>query len=927
MTRPDQPAAQKLLREAITIKAQESMSADATSTADATRVPLLYLDPMFDQILIMFPQDNLRELNRRLRHYYKYDPYVRSIIDFHTETPISDFELRCPENPEAQDYYNDFKDRKNLINVCSNLLRDYWLLGESFFYGNWDADNQEFLEFVQLPPEEVEVHSAYISTQRVYVLRPNREIAKMMKSSNIADRALSEMIRKINPEQAEHLKRNRPFPLDTNRLIVMQREMSGYSNRGVSPVMAVVKDLMFQDFLHLFRTVFIQRHCLSADTDVLTLDGFKNITELKKGDTIASFNPTTEQMEYHPAIEMYEYDYDGDMIEYDTPYCRLMATPEHKMWLRNFPHYKDGIRKDSEWKMVEAQNTPIGCEFRSIANWMGIEPIGPVTIGDKQIPIKPFLKLAGFFIAEGCCSEDRTMTIVQSAKSAQFNAAMQETIGELPIAVSTKQYHQVVTLPDETKYEHDMCYYKVFSEDIAQYMQEQFGRGAINKKIPSWIKMLSKEYLQILLDAMMLGDGCTWNADGVNKRAYYTSSKQLADDVQEIAIKLGYSAIIRTPQKMGSVWQKHQRYIISFGNVEDRIYHKGRYPRLWKKNQIKNVHYTGKVYCPSVPPHHLIFARRNGRVVITGQSYPLKMFKIGSEAKGFMPSKKMLNDFRGQLLQAINDPDYNLITHPFVTVESHSGHDKILPLIPYYDLVKQRIFAGLFVSEAIVSGEKTPYAGGITFMRGLMNRYLTVRNNLEIQLKQKVFAPLARKRGFVDKHDNPILPKFFWHKANLLSSQAIQTMLINLREKGELPFQHIAEMFGFDTEDIAHQFKIEEGTRTDQLWRKVRDEAIVKNKTARTAYLQGANVEDALKAAIEAGDKSDEGPKKELDKGVGPSKKMSLPTESPTAPQPEELKTEKPARMPGEALPEGAPSLPGERRPRPGETPEGPAGV
>src|SRR5512142_2744170 len=42
------------------------------------QVPLQYVDPLFDPILIVFPQDNVRELNRRLRHYYKFEPYIRS---------------------------------------------------------------------------------------------------------------------------------------------------------------------------------------------------------------------------------------------------------------------------------------------------------------------------------------------------------------------------------------------------------------------------------------------------------------------------------------------------------------------------------------------------------------------------------------------------------------------------------------------------------------------------------------------------------------------------------------------------------------------------------------------------------------------------------------------------------------------------------
>jgi len=546
----------------------------------AIRIPMLYMDPMFDQILILFPQDNIRELNRRLRHYYKYNPYIRSIIDFHTETPISDFELRCPESKEAEEYYRDYKDRVDLFEVCTQALRDYWLLGESFHYGNWDDTEMEFDSFVHYPPEEVEISSAYISPQKVYSLRPNKDIAKMLRSTNQADTIISDYIRTAMPQQVRAIENNQPHVLKSTQLIVMQRTMAGYINRGVSPLLSVVKDLMYEDFLNLYRTTFIQRH-----------------------------------------------------------------------------------------------------------------------------------------------------------------------------------------------------------------------------------------------------------------------------------------------------------------------------------------------------------------------SYPLKLFKLGSEAKGFIPSKKMFAEFRSQLVQAINDPDYNLVTHPFITVDYVTGHDKILQLIPFYELVKSRIFAGLFVSDAIVSGEKTPYAAGITFMKGLMNRYLTVRNQLEQEIKRKVFHHLARSRKFykpsaadvahsVRTRRNPgqlIIPEFFWKKANLLSNQAIMQMAMGLRDKKEIPMRFVAEMMGWDLDDIIYQLKREEGTRLDPKWRKAVEDAIAKDPELAKKLILGDDIDEALKAKFKEqdGEVVQEPPKTtpppkgrgkaeefKLPEAVGPSTMVTPPEAPKKAPEAEEEKGPP-------ALPEGGGLA--ERKPRPGE--------
>jgi hypothetical protein len=1083
------------------------------------RVPLLYLDPLFDQILMLFPQDNLRELNRRLRHYCKYEPYIHNIIDFHTETPVSDFELRAPQSPEAQDYYNDFKDRLDLLTHITDALRDYWSLGEcgpagssilmsdgteknvelirsgdevishtgfnrrvivptrrfadenlfglqirgdgkvpkwftgnhpilvaresdhpcrmgywydsciksvpchitargnkrldgtrkvwkygckqqtgicldyvkvsdirpgdyavfpqyqenceegnmifarylgyyasegciiksvtnnnglggvcvvntdpkivkemvelstklsgkpptirrvdncqviyiystafaeniqrmcsglaktktlsekvmcwkpeyqleflksfalgdgwvdnahvvlsssscqlasqlygmcvrlgmhpsrythsqiaraphslkpmqctmytvklskedsarfqefgnklenvyvpkktchysftkdgylfkkivdvkikpfkgpvysmevekdhsyvsegiavhnSFTFGNWDPTTQEFSSFVQYPPEEIQVTSAFITPNRVYSLRPNKEISKILTSTSPDDQRLAEFIKTEMPDHADSIKRNQPFPLDDSRLIVLQRRMSGYIPRGVSPLLSVVKDLIYEDFLNLFRTTFLQRHCFSEDTDILTLSGFKNVKDLKKGEMIASFNPKTEQIEYHQATEMNFYSYNGDMVNFKNDNVDLLVTKEHRVFYR-------------------------------------------------------------------------------------------ETNG--------------------------------------------------------------KEYV----------------LDATNR--------------------LPNNFVFRCADKNN---------VLSETNLS-------------VQDNVKYVPYNGMVYCPTVPPHHLIFAKRNGHTVITGQSYPLRLFKLGSEAKGFIPSKKMFREFQSQLIASTNDPNYNLITHPFVNVEYYTGQDKILNLIPHYELTKMRIFAGLFMSDAMVTGEKTPYSSTITYMRALMHRYLSIRNSVEIQFKTKVFQHLARARKFYKpteaevahhiqtrKDEKLIIPEFFWQKANLLSNQSIMQMALQMRGKFEVPMRYIAEFMGWNIDDMKSELKKEEGTRVDPRWRKAVDDAIAKNPEFAKKIMLGDDIDTALKALSK--EKMQEEPKKEEAKIVKPKKKEKAEYTAPPAPEGpvtplEERKTPEEGANMEEKTPPAIPEVgePGERRPRPSE--------
>jgi hypothetical protein len=67
---------------------------------------------------------------------------------------------------------------------------------------------------------------------------------------------------------------------------------------------------------------------------------------------------------------------------------------------------------------------------------------------------------------------------------------------------------------------------------FARYIK-QYNVGAIHKSLPDWVWLLNPAHAKILLDGMMLGNGT---------KHYDTSSKQLADDVQRLALHAGFSA-------------------------------------------------------------------------------------------------------------------------------------------------------------------------------------------------------------------------------------------------------------------------------------------------------------------------------------------------------------------------------------------------
>jgi ribonucleoside-triphosphate reductase len=112
---------------------------------------------------------------------------------------------------------------------------------------------------------------------------------------------------------------------------------------------------------------------------------------------------------------------------------------------------------------------------------------------------------------------------------------------------------------------------------------------------------------------MVKGDGHIRKTTGqIN---YWTASKKLADDLQEIILKLGWLGTSTAQEK--KVLQIKGRKVKA-GIIYAIGVQKTRHYRL-RKNNPQKIYYKGRVYCCEVE-NHTVFVRRNGRVSWCGNS-------------------------------------------------------------------------------------------------------------------------------------------------------------------------------------------------------------------------------------------------------------------------------------------------------------------
>jgi len=393
----------------------------------------------------------------------------------------------------------------------------------------------------------------------------------------------------------------------------------------------------------------LQGECYSADTQVLTDKGWKYFWEVNKDDYIVTLNPETNEIELQKPVRFFEYDYDGELYHFKSKKLDLLVTPNHNMFVQQYcPKCKKGlyykkfvkacefnpnvhfIPKGGKWRGVKRDYfilpgikvfyyrhflnpfkdlnfysfaTPSEKSCKVLSNLHVALKYETVYIPELKIPMNDWLKFFGIWLAEGSITLRERKTKERKKAYYEYQVRICQNKGK-----TAEEIEGVLkTLPfNYTKKEKGKkIEFTIYNKQLFLYLK-QFGK-AEDKFIPQEIKNLAKDQLEILFEWMMKRDGYTGNGN----IDYYTKSKKLADDIQEIALKLGYSANIYEKRKGKFKW-----YRVAIL--------KTKYFKLSKEN-IKKVRYKGKVYCLEVP-NHVLYVRRNGKACWCGNSAGAQAF-------------------------------------------------------------------------------------------------------------------------------------------------------------------------------------------------------------------------------------------------------------------------------------------------------------
>ena len=346
--------------------------------------------------------------------------------------------------------------------------------------------------------------------------------------------------------------------------------------------------------------------CFDDQTEILTKDGWKSVYSISKKDQVLSLDLKTNISDYYSIKRIVKYNHQGNIYHLKGKCLDFYFTPEHRL-LYNWSLKQNwqidqicNLKKDSKAPVLFAHNIQLKEQSDKCL-------LFPKEITGKLINIKDddWLEFLGWFIAEGNLTLEKNLSykiIITQHKHVhefEFNKIC-SLLKRMGLNYWTCKDKQIVFSSKEI-FEHLKKYCYRITKDSKIRTKSVY--CCYNKCFPSYVKNLSKRQTEIILNSFWLGDG----SEDKGLKRWMTSSKVLADDLQEAILKIGISCSLL-------IKQKNRTPVYSVSELKSKT------RRLDFKTGLSIEPYNNLVWCVETNPHGLIFIRRNGCCMWTGNS-------------------------------------------------------------------------------------------------------------------------------------------------------------------------------------------------------------------------------------------------------------------------------------------------------------------
>lgn len=383
--------------------------------------------------------------------------------------------------------------------------------------------------------------------------------------------------------------------------------------------------------------------CHDDQTEVLTSTGWKLFKELTGTERLASVNPDTTELIYEIPTRLTKFPYLGYLVCAKTDTLDFKVTPDHVMVVRKWDEqartlattYSRVAAGDLGWYSGLLNHVKWNGEGKDTYVLPGVEHKHLPQRKPKEVPMGLWMRFLGIYLAEGTmlkrdqCQGHISYKVQIAGTKPREKNFIRQVLKDLGI--------KALELSDRFTFENRQLYEAMESLGL-------MGVKAPQKCVPEMVFLQSAEYIQEFLLGHFMGDGCIVAPNG---RCHYTSSSQLAIDLQRLIFLSGMASRITMREARPAMMTGTGR-VIQGNYPERRISVRMSNLSIERKKSMFTEPYSGIVYCAEVPTYHTLVTRRNGAILISGNCTAnaigagFQAVQIKSKQPNWAPSRLMI---------------------------------------------------------------------------------------------------------------------------------------------------------------------------------------------------------------------------------------------------------------------------------------------
>lgn len=431
---------------------------------------------------------------------------------------------------------------------------------------------------------------------------------------------MKEVQEESEPEELDYSAWHLPYITEEDREKYSIRELCKISAARCARVSYKLYDgsTDVEKDLELFNKLSTHGHCYSADTEVLTEEGWKFWPQVTNQDKLACVDQySLEFLGFHNPIRLISYNYTGKMYSVNHQHCSFDVTEGHTMIGQVISRAPDRYNYKYSPFVIGEYST------KKAKKPNGLREMNIPLVPKVNTTLDPKGQLIGFYAGDGFFLSKNIMSF--RLKKERKISYLRNVLKSLHFTYSEKvrknDVHQFYIRYSEN------------SSEVVQFLEEIKSKchcGARNKTLGTWEYPL----LAGIFDGLKNSDG------GITKDNTWTYSSFSYELIQDI---LRYAPLAGHVAK--EIIKQKDAYRIFFKKYPLARLNDSRRRKEESHVQVRDVTNL-PVYCAEVVGHGLI-VRRNGKQMICGNCSPLEHQATPTEPRFYLSSNfKGWNQFR-----------------------------------------------------------------------------------------------------------------------------------------------------------------------------------------------------------------------------------------------------------------------------------------